>query len=647
MSIEPFVAKFNDSLVFTPEDLEPLDKMHINDTRNELGKYNIRGLSAEELVKTKFGILFRELRKPERRYFSMDLHDPVLQVRVEIKYENFYRTTSADVKFIRDVLLNPGESMYIYINLGCPDMPTIRYYHDNIYIINGRRLTWDMLYNLHISALERLNQSNDNGYALLRWWHDEEFHRKLNDAVEEYIRNNKDETITRAREEAANINKLLQRLRSTIEHPESKSVEPIDMIATFSTIRPEEDELDITTIERDKTVPLLEQINMIQTTPAVIDSSDISIRSNSQSAVLSYNDILSATLNDVDNRSDIETERDVVAYLTEVPYIQKLLCTIGCLPAYFFNRFVEICNHKNIRITHTQKSVGSLFPPNTLDKKRRQYKLEGNRNVRTCIRTFVYTPALRASIYGNPDLRRFDLNNQETDISIFINSIEYVETMRSTRTSDQDLASIKSFSDTSFVHIDKPSGKVISAMKGEETYPLMLRIARSFADYVNEHGAMGRENAYFRISDNNGTTVDYNVMRVLESIRETNEPLYRRINSEWFNDRLFDSDMKATNRRVMRWIDWCIDHEINFTEFNGILGGNGPSDLHSILAVLVNNQRKNSKNNPEYAKKRTNTEKEELYSFVRSKLHDIERQQLDLKRNAGGNFTSCISAIKR
>ena len=647
MFTEPFVAKFNDSLVFTPEDLEPLDKMHINDTRNELGKYNVRGLSAEELVKTKFGTLFRELRKPERRYFSMDLHDPVLQVRVEIKYENFYRTTSADVKFIRDVLLNPGESMYIYINLGCPDMPTIRYYHDNIYIINGRRLTWDMLYNLHTSALERLNQSNDNGYALLRWWHEEEFHRKLNYAVKDYIRNHTDEIIARAREEAANINKLLQQLRATIENPKSKAAEPIDMIATFSTAQPEEDELDIPAIEWDEDDSTAEPPNTIQTMTAVIDSSDAPAISDSQSDVLSYDDILSAMFNDIDKRSDIETERDVVAYLTEVPYIQKLLCTIGCLPAYFFNRFVEICNHKNIRVTHAQKSINSLFPPDVLDKKRRQYKLEGGRKVRTCVRTFVYTPALRASITGNPKLKRFDLNGQETDISIFINSTEYIEAMRSTKASDQDLSLIEALPATSFVHISKPSGNTITAMKSEETYPLMFRIARSFANYVNEHGTTGREYAYFRIANNDGSIADYNVMRVLDSIRDSNVTLYRRINAEWFNERLYDADIKRTNRCVMKWVNWCIEHKINFTEFTAILGANGPSDLHTILAILVNNQRKNSKNNPEYAKNRTTAEKEELNAFVRSKLRDIEKYQLDLKKNSNGNFTSCISAAKR
>ena len=184
-------------------------------------------------------------------------------------------------------------------------------------------------------------------------------------------------------------------------------------------------------------------------------------------------------------------------------------------------------------------------------------------------------------------------------------------------------------------------------MKSEETYPLMFRIARSFANYVNEHGTTGREYAYFRIANDDGSIADYNVMRVLDSIRDSNVTLYRRINAEWFNERLYDADLKRTNRCVMKWINWCIEHRINFTEFTAILGANGPSDLHTILAVLVNNQRKNSKNNPEYAKNRTAAEKEELNAFVRSKLRDIEKYQLDLKKNTNGNFTSCISAAKR
>lgn len=646
MSTEPFVAKFNDTLVFTPEDLEPLDTFKIDEHGHSPGKCNVRGLSAQQLVLTKFNTIFKTIDKPKNRYFSMDLYDPVLQVRIEIKYEKTYRSSSADIKFIRDVLLHPGESMYIYINLGCPDMPTIRYYHDNIYIINGRRLTWDMLYDIHESALERLNKSIDNSYALLRWWQKNELKRKINDSVDEYIRNNKDEIISRAREEAASINKLLQQLRATIENPEPKA-EPIDMIATFSTVQPEEDELDIPAIEWDEDESTAEQSNTIQTTTAVIESSDVHTTSDSQSDALSYDDILSAMLNDTDKRSDIETERDVVTYLTEVPYIQKLLCTIGCLPAYFFNRFVEICNHKNICVTHAQKSINSLFPPDVLDKKRRQYKLEGDRKVRTCVRTFVYTPALRASITGNPKLKRFDLNGQETDISIFINSTEYIEAMRSTKASDQDLSLIEALPATSFVHINKPSGNVVTAMKSEETYPLMFRIARSFANYVNEHGTTGREYAYFRIANDDGSIADYNVMRVLDSIRDSNVTLYRRINTEWFNERLYDADIKRTNRCVMKWINWCIEHRINFTEFTAILGANGPSDLHTILAILVNNQRKNSKNNPEYAKNRTNAEKEELNTFVRSKLRDIEKYQLDLKKNTNGNFTSCISAAKR
>lgn len=642
MSTEPFVAKFNDSLVFTPEDLEPLDTFKIDEYGHSPGKCNVRGLSAQQLVLTKFGSIFKTIDKPKNRYFSMDLYDPILQVRVEIKYEKTYRSASADLKFIRDILLNPGESMYIYINLGCMDMPTIKYYRDNIFLINGRRLTWDMLYNIHMSALDRLNHSVDSAYALLNAYRDAENQRKIDDAIRIYLRNHLSDERKKLNEQLSSFQSLFEQMKEIDNH-----TQPIDMIATFSTVQPEEDELDIPAIEWDEDDSDVEQPNTIQTTTAVIESSDVRAISDSQSDVLSYDDILTAMLNDTDKRSDIETERDVVTYLTEVPYIQKLLCTIGCLPAYFFNRFVEICNHKNIRVTHAQKSINSLFPTNALDKKRRQYKLEGDRKVRTCVRTFVYTPALRSSITGNPKLKRFDLNGQDTDISIFINSTEYIEAMRSTKTSDQDLSSIKPFPATSFVHIDKPSGNVVTAMKSEETYPLMFRIARSFANYVNEHGTTGREYAYFRIADDNGAIADYNVMRVLDSIRDSNETLYRRINSEWFNERLFDADMKRTNRCVMKWINWCIEHRTNFTEFTAILGANGPSDLHSILAVLVNNQRKNSKNNPEYAKNRTNAEKEELNSFVRSKLRDIEKYQLDLKKNTNGNFTSCISAAKR
>ena len=642
MSTEPFVAKFNDSLVFTPEDLEPLDTFKIDEYGHSPGKCNVRGLSAQQLVLTKFGSIFKTIDKPKNRFFSMDLYDPILQVRVEIKYEKTYRSASADLKFIRDILLNPGESMYIYINLGCMDMPTIKYYRDNIFLINGRRLTWDMLYNIHMSALDRLNHSVDSAYALLDAYRDAENQRKIDDAIRIYLRNHLSDEHKKLNEQLSSFQSLFEQMKEIDNH-----TQPIDMIATFSTVQPEEDELDIPAIEWDEDDSDVEQPNTIQTTTAVIESSDVRAISDSQSYVLSYDDILTAMLNDTDKRSDIETERDVVTYLTEVPYIQKLLCTIGCLPAYFFNRFVEICNHKNIRVTHAQKSINALFPSNVLDKQRRQYKLEGNRKIRTSIRTFVYTPATRASIVGNPKLKRFDLNGQETDLSIFINSTEYTEAMRSTKASDQDLSLIEALPATSFVHISKPSGNAITAMKSEETYPLMFRIAKSFADYVNEYGTTGREYAYFRIADDNGVISDYNVMRVLDSIRDSNETLYRRINAEWFNERLYDADIKRTNRCVMKWINWCIEHRINFTKFTAILGANGPSDLHTILAILVNNQRKNSKNNPEYAKNRTTAEKEELNTFVKSKLRDIEKYQLDLKKNTNGNYTSCISAAKR
>lgn len=643
MSTEPFIAKFNDTLVFTPEDLEPIDRINIGDTRKEQGKYNKRGLSTEDIVKSKLKRLYHNIAKPKRRYFSMDLYDPVLQVRFEIKYESFHRTSSADVKFIRDVLLNPGESMYIYINLGCSDMPTIRYYHDNIYIVNGRRLTWDMLYNLHESALERLNQSNDNGYALLRWWREEETRQKIDYAVKEYIRVHGDELTRKAQKEAKAFNTMLQQLRSSIAN--EHFVQPIDMDAIFSTI-PEEDDTDIQTIEWNEK-DILEAGDCIQESVATTESYEKAIETP-QSNALSYDDILSAMLKDVDRRTDIETERDVVNYLTEVPYIQKLLCTIGCLPTYFFNRFVEICTHKGIRVTHTQKNIYSLFPADLLDKQRRQYKLDGSRKMRTNIRTLAYKAAVRSAITSNPKRKRFDINDNDTDVSIFINSAEYIESIEHTqRSDDHDLSIVEPFSENAFVHIDRPTGKVITAMKEESTYPLMLRLAKSFAAYVNENGTTGREGSYFQVTLDDGNTVEYNMLRVIESVRETNAGLYHRMNTEWFNERLYDNDLRKTNRRVMLWTELCIERRLNFTQFNAILGANGPCDLHTILAVLVNNQRKNSKNNPEYAKNRTPEERAELNAFVQSKLHDIERHQLDIKENGHGGFTSCISAVKR
>ena len=121
-------ALHNDDYIFTESDLKPFDDIALTNNVDVLcSASNTRGLSVERLVKDKLSVIFNHLYKPTDMKNTMDLYDPNMRVRIEIKYENSFTKVTIDKKFGIDSKVDiDGANIYVYINLGCKEMPTIR-----------------------------------------------------------------------------------------------------------------------------------------------------------------------------------------------------------------------------------------------------------------------------------------------------------------------------------------------------------------------------------------------------------------------------------------------------------------------------------------------------------------------------------------
>lgn len=65
----------------------------------------------------------------------MDLYDPVKKVRIEVKNKKDGAINNEDEKFLKDVINNPDDTVYIYINMANKKMLSRNI--NNIYFING------------------------------------------------------------------------------------------------------------------------------------------------------------------------------------------------------------------------------------------------------------------------------------------------------------------------------------------------------------------------------------------------------------------------------------------------------------------------------------------------------------------------------
>ena len=117
--------------VFDREDIEYLRNI---EKALEKGKY------AENLVLRVFQYEFlKHLKSVSSIKGSMDLYDPVMKVRIEVKaYANDTRWSDNE-KFINDITYNETDNAYIYINLLSENLKSR--INGNVFIINGLTLT--------------------------------------------------------------------------------------------------------------------------------------------------------------------------------------------------------------------------------------------------------------------------------------------------------------------------------------------------------------------------------------------------------------------------------------------------------------------------------------------------------------------------
>ena len=115
-----------------------------------------RGEAAEEFAKTVFSQFFPNIQRTHKIH-CMDLYDPILKVRIEVKYEEKFSKNDIE-KFYRDISLNSDDNLYILINLKqCKDVKTKFNFPNRYLILNVEDATEDYL----IMLKESLEHSNE------------------------------------------------------------------------------------------------------------------------------------------------------------------------------------------------------------------------------------------------------------------------------------------------------------------------------------------------------------------------------------------------------------------------------------------------------------------------------------------------------
>lgn len=624
-------ALHNDDYIFTESDLKPFDDIALTNNVDVLcSASNTRGLSVERLVKDKLSVIFGHLYKPTDMKNAMDLYDPNMRVRIEIKYENSFTKVTIDKKFGIDSKVDiNGANIYLYINLGCKEMPTIRHYHTNIFIINGRRLTWDLLYGIYLEANALLSSDSDSTLVLLRKidWLTEK--RLFDDSVKRYaekhnaeLREQLEREIERFAIATDELNKRIDQYRSELRHIQSN---PLGNQLSNAC-----------------------NVNRIQESMLQIDSESEPISADVISDVLDVcqpeADIIAQMIAQ-SKTANIKTEMDAFNYLINVPFIQKLLCEYGCVKEYFYNRLTEICTANAIECTYRPANILNIFGKR-IRKGYRQFIINDNgQRIETSNEAIGYTAEERARV------QQTQTYNPHTDLSSYFTSPELMSVLNRATESAVDITindyaildGIDPIPSDRFVRVDNDTNAV-SSIKAKNKRAFLLQMLKTYATIIG-FDYPGRENSCVCYTNEHGGSTIYNMQSIFKNLYKDDPSLFKAINDRWFDLRAYDKTLSLYDK-LTRSIDVCIKNDIPFKDYRAAFGERGTTDLHHKLSEILKNHGKTKRS--ANAASLTSEERLRLESFISERLQRINDNRLSIKRNATtGKNENCIPITMR
>ena len=614
-------ALHNDERVFSEDDLKPFDDMSseggVGETRSLC---NLRGLATERLVQEKLSKIFNHLEKIEdNSSFAMDLYDPVMHVRVEVKYENKYTKVTINNKFGRDRRIDEdGANLFIYINLGCREMPTIRHYHTNAFIINGRRLTWDLLYGIYLEANAILSSNSDTTLTCMKLIDKVNEKRRFKEAVMRYVKKQKGEVYADLRRQKHEFELALEevnKLKDTYER-KLKELQANPLLGSAPiTVSEDIEDIDVSSIS-----PVLDE-------PDPIESNR------------SY-DIVSLMINS-SKAANLTTEMDAFNYLINVAFMQKLLCEYGCVKEYFYNRLVEICTVNNIKTSYNLANILNIFG-NKIRRGYRQFIINSNgQRIETRNEAIGYTAAERENVRKN--LLAY---NELTDISFYFDSPEFCAVknraaLTAANTSEHVrnmMSSIQVLPPERFVRVDTGE-PLTTSIKAKHKRDFLLQLLKSYASLIG-YDYPARDDSCIQYTDEHGGITYYNMQSVLKNLYRDDADLYKAINDEWFDLRAYDPTLPIYDK-IVRSIEICIRDNVPFRDYRAAFGERGATDLHHKLCELLKNHGKTRKGtiNTRFME----DERRNLMQFIAERLDVIKRGNLHIKRNpTTGKNERCI-----
>lgn len=619
-------ALHNDDYIFTESDLKPFDDIALTNNVDVLcSASNTRGLSVERLVKDKLSMIFGHLYKPTDMKNAMDLYDPNMRIRIEIKYENSFTKVTIDKKFGIDSKVDiDGANLYLYINLGCKAMPTIRHYHTNMFIINGRRLTWDLLYGIYLEANALLSPDSDSTLALLRkldWLAEKQ---RFDDAVKQYAESHIIELREQLEREIQQFAIATDELNKRIDYYTSE-------------------------LRRIQSNPLGStcNANLIQELPLLIDNEFESLStddSGTEHQTSQSTDIITQMITR-SKTADIKTETDAFNYLVNVPFIQKLLCEYGCVKEYFYNRLTEICTANNIECTYKPVNILNIFGKR-IRKGYRQFIINDNgQRIETSNEAIGYTTEERVRV------QQTQTYNSHTDLSAYFNSPELMSVLNRATESAVDITvndyaildSMEPIPTDRFVRVDNDTNAVTS-IKAKNKRTFLLQMLKTYSMMIG-FDYPGRENSCVRYTNEHGGSTVYNMQSVFKNLYMDDPLLFKAINDRWFDLRAYDKTLSLCDK-LIRSIDVCIKNSIPFKDYRAAFGERGTTDLHHKLCEILKNHGKTKRGATPCVV--SAEERTRLEQFIIDRLRDIDDKRIAIKRNATtGKNENCIPMTMR
>lgn len=363
--------RYNDSLIFTPKDLEDLDIYESSSQYKQSNDYiNKRGLSAEDVVFPKLQQIFVNLtRCPKNGY--MDFYDPSLGLRFDVKYIKNPSKNTVTKSFVSDVLSCPRDKLFIWFNMGEEESSMIRHTTHNIYMINGRKIRWSDIYAIRMDLDTTRRNTINIAAEMIEIARIQEEESRLNARFDLLVKTEFDKRIAQrersyeflAKEllntinELAAINKNLEESRQIITAiTQILTEKQKNMLKLNGLLLPEINEPVIVTNDDENvlTIPELRwdessDDNASSCSKTISEESiDIAVENNTQ-------DPSSFDVDDV-------PENDSIVAFIHTPVMKRLLVELGVPYPYFKQEYKAFCDsNKGMHINPVVNNKDRLF----------------------------------------------------------------------------------------------------------------------------------------------------------------------------------------------------------------------------------------------------------------------------------------------